>query len=82
MESHFVTLLRIPGSLNDSAGSFVFVYLDPWGGKRCSGTLSLPPADASACGLVLDLPSTPVGKKLVQEGERSLVTLSAVIGNW
>lgn len=82
VESHFITLLRIPGTLDDSANSFVFDYLDPWGGKRFSGTLSLPPADAAACGLSLDLPSTPVGKKLVEKGERSLVTLSAVIGSW
>lgn len=82
VESHFVTLLRIPGSIDRASGSFVLDYLDPWGGRRCSGTLRLPPADASACGLILDLPSTPVGKRLVQPGERTLVTLSAVIGNW
>lgn len=82
IESHFITLLRIPGKIDAATGSFAFDYLDPWGGKRCSGTLRIAPPDAIAYGLIADLPSSPVGKKLVKEGERSAVTLSAVVGRW
>jgi len=82
IESHFVTLIRVPGKVDGTAGSFPFDYLDPWGGKRCSGTLRVASVDAAAYGPIADLPSTPVGKKLVLEGERSNVTLSAVVGRW
>lgn len=82
IESHFITLLRLPRKLDPSASSFAFDYLDPWGGKRCTGTLQLPPTDSAAYGLTADLPLTPVGKKRLNPGERSLVTLSAAIGHW
>ncbi|OYV04900.1 MAG: hypothetical protein CFE26_14410, partial [Verrucomicrobiales bacterium VVV1] len=82
IESHFITLLRIPGKVDAATGSFAFDYLDPWGGKRCSGTFRIAPPDATAYGLIAELPSTPVGKKLVKEGERTSVTLSAVVGRW
>ena len=82
IESHFITLLRVPGKIDPAAGSFAFDYLDPWGGKRYSGTLRIAPADEAAYGLIVDLPSTPVGKKLVRDGERSSVTLSAAVGRW
>lgn len=82
VESHFITLLRLPSSLDGAATSFPIDYLDPWGGKRCSGTISLPPADAASYGLIAELPSTTIGKKLVRKGERSTLTLSAAIGRW
>lgn len=82
IESHFITLLRIPGKIDAASGSFAFDYLDPWGGKRCTGTLRMAAPDSAAYGLIADLPATPVGKKLVKGGERSMVTLSAVVGRW
>lgn len=82
VESHFITLLRIPGKIDPAVGSLAFDYLDPWGGKRCSGTLRVAAPDTAAYGLIADLPSTSVGKKLAREGERTTVTLSAAVGRW
>lgn len=82
IESHFITLLRIPGKIDAATGAFAFDYLDPWGGKRGAGTLRIAPPGLEAYGLIADLPATPVGRKLVREGERSSVTLSAVVGRW
>jgi len=77
VESHFITLLQV--SSPDSTGISVS-YIDPWGGRKCTGHFQT--STESMLGLEADLPSTPVGKRLVHPGEKTLVTVSAAIGRW
>ncbi|BCU75641.1 hypothetical protein [Luteolibacter sp. LG18] len=77
VESHFITLLRV-GSTNGTG--LEIDYLDPWGGRRSSGSFRV--SSESALGLEAVLPVTPVGKRLVRPGEKTLVTVSAAIGRW
>ena len=88
IDAHFVTLTGIPRKLEKNARSFPVSYLDPWGGKRCQGTIGIPEAAVfadsagnSSC-LEADFPQTSVGKKLIRPGERNLLTVSAAIGRW
>lgn len=88
IDAHFVTLTGIPRKLEKNARSFPVSYLDPWGGKRCQGTIGIPEAAVfadssgnSSC-LEADFPQTAVGKKLLRPGERNLLTVSAAIGRW
>lgn len=77
VESHFITVLRV--GTPDPAGMTVD-YIDPWGGRRCTGHFK--PSSEPALGLETDLPATPVGRRLVHPGEETLVTVSAAIGRW
>lgn len=79
LESHFITLTRIPEKLGRGETAMAISYIDPWGGRRCSGTVRVA---NSPFGLEVDLPATPVGKKLIRSGETTTVTLSAAIGHW
>ncbi|MFD0892247.1 hypothetical protein KBB96_12520 [Luteolibacter ambystomatis] len=77
VESHFITVLRV-GAVDPTG--IQIDYIDPWGGRKCVGHLGIP--SESALGLEADLPATPVGRRLVHAGEKTLVTVSAVIGRW
>jgi len=88
IDAHFVTLTSIPGKLEKNARSFAVGYLDPWGGRRCQGAISIPDhvvfGDASgrtSC-LVAGFPQTSVGKKHVRSGESSVLAVAAGIGRW
>jgi hypothetical protein len=80
-EAHYVTVTRIQDDLPRGDRSFTVTYLDPNGGRRCSGTLRLPDAP-SPPGLVAAFPATPVGRKNLKDGETTVLVLSAVLGRW
>lgn len=88
IQGHFVTVIEVPRKLPRGAGGFTFTYLDPWGGKRATGTLKLPPdailSDSrghSSC-LLAELPDANIGLKEVKKGERTVVVPAALIGRW
>ena len=88
IDAHFVTLTAIPRALDRNARCFPVSYLDPWGAKRCQGSIGIPgkivfadPAGQSCC-VEADFPQTPVGKKRVGRGEPTLLTFAAAIGRW
>lgn len=88
IDAHFVTLTAIPHKLEKGARSFPISYLDPWGGKLCQGTISLPErailADSAAASPCLEavFPQASVGKKSVRAGEPTALTVAAVLGRW
>jgi hypothetical protein len=61
IESHFVTVLRVPDHLEKNASFFTMEYLDPIGGKKCHGRLTARES-ISHTQLLADTPSTPVGR--------------------
>lgn len=88
LDAHFVTLTAIPGNLEKNSRSFPVTYIDPWGGKFCQGSISIPEhgvlADAAPDSPCLEavFPQSSVGKKLVHPGEPDALTIAAVIGRW
>ncbi|MFT3991768.1 MAG: hypothetical protein QM680_10215 [Luteolibacter sp.] len=82
LSAHFVTLISLPDRLEENATSFPIIYLDPWGGRRCDGVVSVQ-AQGYAAGLPVnpevDFPQTPIGKSLVKANEGTVVVLSAAI---
>lgn len=88
LEAHFVTLRSLPKKLEKNARSFPVTYIDPWGGKIASGSISLPtsPIFATTLGatpcLEAVFPAAAVGKKLEKPGEQSVILLSAALGRW
>ncbi len=87
LQGHFVTVIAVPTVLEKSATEFPITYIDPWGGKRCSGHLRISTQafvsgqSASPC-LEADFPQADVGKKLAKKGASTLLTLAAAIGKW
>lgn len=88
LQGHFVTVAAVPRKLQRGERAFRFHYLDPWGGKRCEGELSLPqqtllapPGQESPC-LEAKVPAAVIGKSLVRRGEITTVIPAAVIGRW
>ncbi len=88
VDAHFVTLVSIPGKLDKGARSFPVSYIDPWGGKRCEGTIAIPerrviadPAGNSSC-LEAVFPKSQVGIKQVRKGEQTVLVPAAALGRW
>lgn len=88
VQGHFVTVIEVPRKVPPGENEFRFTYLDPWGGKRATGTLKVPSdpilTDSrgdSSC-LVADLPGANIGLKEVRKGERTVVVPAALIGRW
>lgn len=88
LEAHFVSITAIPRKLDKHARSFAVSYIDPWGGKRCHGSIGIPetpvfadPSGSSSC-LEALFPQSSVGKKLLRSGEKSVLAVSAAIGRW
>ena len=91
LQGHYVTVIGVPGKLEQEATAFPVNYIDPWGGRRCAGRLAVSArafrsgqageATDSPC-LEADFPQAEVGKKLAKAGETSVLTLAAVIGKW
>lgn len=88
VQGHFVTVTGVTRKLARGDSSFAFQYLDPWGGKRCEGTLALPPRSVLAAAgqdspcLEATVPSALIGKSEVRRGETTAVVPAAVIGRW
>jgi hypothetical protein len=88
IDAHFVTLTVLPRRLEKHAFSFPVSYIDPWGARRCQGSLGIPgepvfpdAAGFSSC-LEADFPEAAVGRKRVGRGERTVLLLAAAIGRW
>lgn len=88
VQGHFVTVIEVPRKLPRGDGGFAFSYLDPWGGKRATGTLKLPDEAIlsdrrgfASC-LVAEVPGANIGLKDLRKGERSVVVPAALIGRW
>ena len=78
----------VPRKLPRGADSIRIDYLDPWGGKRCQGELSiargslLAPAGKAAPCLEARLPAANIGRREVRRGESTAIVPAAVIGRW
>ncbi len=88
LDAHFVTLTAAPRKLEKDARSFPVSYIDPWGGKICQGSISIPDravlgtsAAETPC-LEAIFPQALVGKKLIRPGEPAALTVAAVLGRW
>ncbi|TAE77219.1 MAG: hypothetical protein EAZ84_04930 [Verrucomicrobia bacterium] len=88
IEGHFITITAVPRKLAREEHSFVIRYLDPWGGKRGEGSISLPnhdllhsPGQSAPC-LHAILPDAHVGKNQVRPGEKTALVPAAMIGRW
>ncbi len=91
LQGHYVTVVGIPGKLEKNSVSVPITYLDPWGGKRCTGRLATSTRaflsgqageSTDAPCLEADFPQADVGKKLAKANETTVLTLAAVIGKW
>jgi hypothetical protein len=88
LQGHFVTVTGVPRKLGRGETSFAIHYLDPWGGKRCEGTLGVPatpvlaPAGQPSPCLEALVPAAIIGKSEVRRGETTVVIPAAVIGRW
>ena len=88
LDAHFVTLTTLTHKLENGARSFPISYIDPWGGKICQGTISVPErpilADSAAASSCLEavFPQALVGKKSVRPGEPTGLTVAAALGRW
>jgi hypothetical protein len=88
LDAHFVTITSLPRRLEKSATSFQIGYIDPWGGKRCEGSIGLPKQalfigqNGDSLCLEAVFPQTSVGGKLMKKGESSVLAVSAAVGRW
>ena len=88
VDAHFVTVVSVPRSLGRDDGSFAVSYIDPWGGRRCEGTIRIAEqaliadkAGVSSC-LEAVFPQSSVGRKKVRGNERSALAVAAALGRW
>lgn len=92
IEGHFVTVISIPRKLEKGAVSFPVTYLDPWGGRRCEGSMQISDKEFRSGNGQIDpllapcleaiFPQALVGKSKVAKGEATILTVSAAIGRW
>lgn len=91
IDGHFVTVIALPKKLGKHDRAFQVTYLDPWGGKKSDGWISISNRSflrgsttdsAIAPCLEAVFPKALVGKKNVRQGEVTVLTLSAATGCW
>lgn len=88
IDAHFVTVTSVPRKLEKAACSFPVHYIDPWGGRSCQGTIGIPNpvcfgnAEGQSSCLEAVFPQTPVGRKQLRKGEKTVLAVSAGIGRW
>ena len=88
VQGHFVTVTAVPAKLAKDESGIRISYIDPWGGKRCEGTLKMADRAILAASpglapcLVAEVPSSNIGKKDLKRGEESVVVPAAIIGRW
>jgi hypothetical protein len=81
VHGHFIVLTALPSRLERSASSFSFQYVDPWGGQTHTGTIHVHP-NRRYPGALAVIPNSEVGKHNLKRGERSVVTVSAALGDF
>ena len=86
--AHCVTLTAMPRTLDKNVRAFSVSYIDPWGGRRCNGSIGIPgslvfaaPGAEVGC-LTADFPQSEVGSKEVRGGEQTVLAVAAAIGRW
>lgn len=77
IESHFVTVLKVPDHLETHASFFAMDYLDPIGARVCQGRIDQK-TTTSQTQLMATTPSTPVGLSLTS-GVSALVMDSMIV---
>lgn len=83
IRAHFVVVTEIPSKLPPEAQSFKIRYVDPYGGYVRSGTITAATGQfTDSPFLTANLPHTSVGMSFVKAGEKSEISLSAIIGRW
>lgn len=81
VKRHFVVLTGLPDKLPKNATSFRVTYHDPWGGKKCEGTIRITSDQNRALGtLIADFPDSKIGRDLINRGESTELSLSSAIG--
>lgn len=93
---HFVTVYSIPNHLGPDATAIPIKYIDPSGGRIKIGSISIPKTNffandatnrtdlklrKSPC-LEANFPQTSVGKKYIKKGEKNILILSSIIGDF
>lgn len=88
LQSHFITVVRVPEKLPPNHTQFDLTYFDPWGGKKDSGRfyvsaqpVLIDPAGVASC-LEASLPKANIGKSKVRHGERTAIVPTVLIGRW
>ena len=88
LDAHFVTLTTVPARLEKNARAFSVEYIDPWGGRRCQGSIGIPARtvfpDASGNSSCLEalFPEASVGATHISKVEISFIAVGAAIGRW
>jgi hypothetical protein len=77
IDSHFVTVVRVPDRLDPNASFFTMDYLDPMGARLCQGRIHAPSAKQRTQ-LMAHTPATPVGQSRAR-GETSLVMDAMIV---
>ncbi|NNC90393.1 MAG: hypothetical protein HKN82_18210 [Akkermansiaceae bacterium] len=81
VRGHFAVVTAIPARLPRGARSFGFRYADPWGGEIHEGRFEARESANCPC-LVAIVPRSTIGKRDLNGGESSIVTLAAAIGDF
>ena len=87
-DAHFITLTTIPRKIDKLTRRIPVSYIDPWGGKRCEGSIGISerPVFANAAGQSLCLesnfPQTSVGKSRSDKKEKTFLAVAAAMGRW
>lgn len=83
IRAHFVVVTELPETLTKGAQSFKIRYVDPYGGYTRNGTISAATGDfIHSPFLIANFPHTSVGGYLLKAGEKSELSLCAIIGRW
>ena len=83
IRAHFVVIIELPKKLPKDAQSFKIRYVDPYGGYTRSGSISAATGDFEESPfLIANFPNTIVGGRLLKAGEKSELSLAAMIGSW
>lgn len=77
IDSHFVTILRVPDHLDSKESFFTMEYLDPMGARMCQGRIDSRCANRYTQ-LIAETPATPVGKSRAR-GSSSLIMDSMIV---
>lgn len=72
IDSHFITILQVPDTLNANATEFPIRYLDPMGGRILHGTIRAQ-ANKQHTQLIALLPHTPVGLQRGNAGSQLIM---------
>lgn len=82
VHGHFVVLTALPEKLPRGSSSFPVEFVDSTGAKTYRGAIRVSDSETSLPCLVLDCPSSSIGKAQLKAGEQSALGFSGAIGTW